>query len=67
MRGGLFWLNDKQWARMELERVYREAVESGEINNGDPLPLYDKISSGEIDIGDPPEDLVRLMVEQQGS
>ncbi len=57
----------EEWERMELERVYREAVESGEINNGDPLPLYDKISSGEIDIGDPPEDLVRLMVEQQGS
>lgn len=56
-----------EWEYQESERVYREAVESGEIQPGDPHELADKISSGEIDIGDPPEDLVRLMVEQQGS
>lgn len=54
----------REWQRMESDRVYREAVAAGEIQEGENHDLADKISSGRIEIPPPPADLVELMIEQ---
>ena len=52
-----------EWEKMVSDRVYREAIESGEIQPGDEHELSKRIYMGIEDIGDPPESLVELMIE----